>query len=136
MAQSKISSQDYGIIAICFIFCLLFMSAVSFAVVGLREQLPLFDSLLSVKFDQSCSPLGQVQFTPQLNCATYGDYRVWFTGAGQTLEIFFGTVNANGTAAVDGTLYGSSYTSRELALSALQVSEMFDQEKFMHAVAR
>jgi hypothetical protein len=102
----------------------------------LREQRPLFDSLLSVKFDQSCSPLGQLESSPQLNCATYGDYRVWYTGAGRTLEIFFGKVKENGTAATDGKLYGSSYTSRELGLSSLQVSEKFDQDHFLAAVSR
>jgi hypothetical protein len=135
MAKFTISKMEFLLILGCFILCILFMGLVSWVVVGLREQQPLFQTILSVKFDQSCSPIGQLQSTPQLNCATFGEYRVWFTGEGRALQILFGQINENGTAAVAGKLHGSAYIARELGIDDLQLTDHFDQAKFMQAVA-
>lgn len=135
MGKITLTKFDIAVIFGIMAFVLFFSLVVSSSLAALRERLPLFQSLLAVKFDQSCSPIGQVQASPQLNCATFGAYRVWFTGEGRSLEILFGAVKDNGTTSVDGKLLGSAYMERELTLGALQLTSRFEEAKFLKAIA-
>ena len=135
MTKIKLTKVDIATIFATFVFGLSFIAIVSASFATLHERLPLFQSLLAVKFDQSCSPIGQIQASPQLNCATFGEYRVWYTGEGRSLEILFGAVKDNGTTSVDGKLLGSAYMERELTLGALQLTSRFEEAKFLKAIA-
>ncbi len=135
MGKITLTKFDIAVIFGIMAFVVFFSMLVSSSLAALKERLPLFQSLLAVKFDQSCSPIGQVQASPQLNCATFGEYRVWFTGEGRSLEILFGPVKDNGTTTVDGKLLGSAYMERELGLGALHLTSRFDQAKFLKAIA-
>lgn len=135
MTKIKLAKVDIATIFGTFVFGLFFIALVSASFATLHERLPLFRSLLAVKFDQSCSPIGQIQASPQLNCATFGEYRVWYTGEVRSLEILFGPVKDNGTTSVDGKLLGSAYIERELGLGALYLKSRFDQANFLKAIA-